>query len=559
MIGSRVNTATMAAAVYLLMAAPAVSRAQQATPGAYVDVSAVPAMVMPGQPVIISGSTGVYKNTNQASVGIRHESGSPATTLAAPVAAKGNFSLTFTDTKKPGKYTVTVTAPDGKGKGEAEFRVGSIAAIAGDVERVASELGKRIDKLIAVTKTAAVSLPPSGERDTVIKMIDDIEARRKTITLPPVVILGELRKIVPGPNVVNLPDQNIFGQLRDWVPEGEKAIDEIDKSGIVEKPAPICETINTALQGAKFASYAFAITGKLYTTLVNIGVDKGTPAVVNAIMGPGTAAAGVSSGLKMGAEVAKKEGTIFNAMIGLDTDLVEFLVDKVFERYCSRYQGPVNVTMAMVWKEGALPWMKYGVALNGLLRLRYPKEAPAGKPIYMTGEIEGNATNFSFWEDVTVAEPLPKSLLVIERRWLAPIPFVNSPASPVDFGQIARKVTPAYFDVPVIAEMTGDTIKMQFKPARSDFSAAVKNRLLFVVFGGLIPDFKVFSFPIEKAHWILSKGMEDPSILTVTREPSGGRVINLTKQTHKDSPSKEVNVDWTIKINATGEIEKPKK
>lgn len=53
--------------------------------------------------------------------------------------------------------------------------------------------------------------------------------------------------------------------------------------------------------------------------------------------------------------------------------------------------------------------------------------------------------------------------------------------------------------------------------------------------------------------------MEDPAILTVTGEPSGGRVINLTKQTHKDSPSKEINVDWTIKLNAKGEVEKPKK
>ena len=108
-------------------------------------------------------------------------------------------------------------------------------------------------------------------------------------------------------------------------------------------------------------------------------------------------------------------------------------------------------------------------------------------------------------------------------------------------------------------QITGDTIKLQFKPARRDFSEGVKNRLLFVVFGGLIPDFKVFSFPIEKAHWILSNGMEDPAVLTATREPSGGRVISLTKQTHKDSPLKDVNVDWTIKLNAKGEVETPKK
>lgn len=103
--------------------------------------------------------------------------------------------------------------------------------------------------------------------------------------------------------------------------------------------------------------------------------------------------------------------------------------------------------------------------------------------------------------------------------------------------------------------MTGDTIKMQFKEARHDFSDAVKNRLLFVVFGGLIPDFKVFTFPIQKAHWILSKGLEDPAILMVTKDSSGGRVVKMTKQLHKDSPDKSVNVDWTITIDAHGAVE----
>lgn len=104
--------------------------------------------------------------------------------------------------------------------------------------------------------------------------------------------------------------------------------------------------------------------------------------------------------------------------------------------------------------------------------------------------------------------------------------------------------------MPVIAEKTGDTITMQFKEARVDFSEAVKNRLLFVVFTGLIPDFKVFTFPIQKAFWILSKGMEDPCILKVTGDPSGAGLIKFDKQPHRDSPDKSVTVDWVIKIDA---------
>jgi hypothetical protein len=69
------------------------------------------------------------------------------------------------------------------------------------------------------------------------------------------------------------------------------------------------------------------------------------------------------------------------------------------------------------------------------------------------------------------------------------------------------------------------------------------------------PDFKVFTFPIQKAQWILSKGLENPAMLTVTKDASGGRAIKVTKQNHKDSPDKSVNVDWNITINAAGKAE----
>lgn len=46
---------------------------------------------------------------------------------------------------------------------------------------------------------------------------------------------------------------------------------------------------------------------------------------------------------------------------------------------------------------------------------------------------------------------------------------------------VARALTPAYFSVPVVAEMVGDTVRVQFKEAKVDFTEVVRNRLLFVV------------------------------------------------------------------------------
>jgi hypothetical protein len=543
-------------AVLLLIAAVTVRGAQQSTPGAHVEVAAKPTIAFPGQPVSISGSTGSYGKKNQATVTVRHESGAPAATLTATVSSDGKFTVNFTDTTKVGKYKVSVTAPDGTGKGQTEFRVDSVAVLAEEVERVATDLDKRTRQLLAYVRTTMASLPPSAERDAVRAKLDDIDQKMHTVDLPPVKILGILRRIVQGPTVVYLPDQQIFGELRDWVPQGEEAIDTIDRARIGEKPAPICETIHTALEGAKFAGYAFAVTDKLLITLAKVGMDKGIPAFAKHVMGEGSPepAYGLSSSLKTAAEKLKEEASIFELINTLILDTVELIVDKVFEHYCSEFKGPVSAKMTMEWREGIQPWLRYGVVLDGQFRLRYPKDAPTGKPVYMTGEFEGNATNFTFWEDVTVVQPLPKTLLVALRQWLPPTPFVNTTKSPIDFGQIARQVTPAYFDVPVVAEMTGDTIKMQFKDARHDFLDAVKNRLLFVVVG-IVPDFKVFSFPIQKAHWILSKGLDDPAILNVTAG-ADGHVIDVTKRTHKDSPNKSVLVDWVITIKAKGAVEK---
>ncbi len=526
------------------------AHAQGSTPGAHVDVTATPNVVLAGQPVAIGGSTGYSEKQHQVSVVVRHESGTPSATLTAAVQPSGRFDVTFADTRKPGKYLVTVTSPDGKGKGATSFRVDTIAGLAGDVETLSIEVDKRTKALVRFLKDTAVSLPASPEREKLIANATHLEEQAKAVHLPPVKILGALKKLVPQPNAAPPPDPSPLKELRDWVPQAEEVIDKIDKARIGEKPAPICETINTAIEGAKFASYAFSVTSSLLGTLVKIGTDKGISALVEKLGFEGTTGTGIAYEIKVGAEALKgpMEG-VTSALTSL-TDWVEAYTKSVFNRYCGSFDGPLAVSMTMVWNEAAVPWLKYGVRLEGRFRLRFPKDTAPGKPVYMTGELEGNATNFTFWEDVTVVDPLPKSILVLERRWLAPIPFKNSTASPLDFGMVARAATPAYFNVPVIAEMTGDTIKMQFKEARVDFTEAVNNRLLFVVMTPLMPDFKVFKFPIQKAYWILAKGFSDPCTLTVT-DSGGVKGIRLTKnKAHRETAGKGVLVDWVIDVDA---------
>lgn len=525
---------------------------QSRTPGAFVEVSVTPSIALIGQPVVISGETGYHEKTNTATIAIRHESGTPSTTLKAPVSAQGKFTITFTDTKKAGKYTVDVTAPDGKGKGAAAFTVAAIAGLAEEVEKAFLKLEDRGMRLLQAAREIAVSLPSSKERDDVINKIIEIENREREIDLPPVLILGELKKIQKQQNTINLDEVKIFGELQGWVEEAEETTAEIDRSGILNRSKDnVCETINTAIEGCKFAAFAFNVGKTGLETLRKCVIDKAIPSVVSAAVGDNALAVGISSGIK--AKVAELEGGAgaLGAIPGLILDVVEFFTKELLNRYCITYSGPFKAKMTMVWNEGSKPWMKYTIYLEGRITFRFQKENAPGQPIPMTGEVEGNAVKHEFWEDVFAVEPLPPSVVLLQRKWLEPPSFPAAVESPVDFGAIANMSTPASFNVPFGAQMDGDTITLAFKPARSDFSGVMAHRTLIVVFTGLMPDFTVFKVPIQPAYWILTKGFGDNFTVNVQKDAAGKRFVAKTFTAHRETSDKGVVVDWHISFDTS--------
>lgn len=525
---------------------------QTKTPGAFVEVSATPSVALIGQPVVIAGETGYHEKTKTATIAIRHESGTPSATLKAPVTPQGKFSITFTDTKKAGKYTVDVTSPDGKGKGAAAFKVAPIGGLAEEVEQAFLQLEDRGVRLLQVAREIAVALPSSKERDDVINKILEIENKERTINLPPVLILGELKKIQEQQNVVNLDEIKIFGELQEWIEEADETTDEIDRSGILKRSKDnVCETINTAIEGCKFAAFAFNVGKNGLDTLRKCMLDKGIPSIVNSAVGEGGLSLSISSGVKAGAAQMEGDFGVLTSIPGLVLDVVEFFTKELFNRYCVTYRGPFKAKMTMVWNEGSKPWMKYTVFLEGRISFRFQKQNAPGQPIPMTGEVEGNAVKHEFWENVFVVEPLPPTITLLAREWLAPPSFPVAVESPVDIGAIANMSTPASFNVPFGAQMDGDRITLAFKPARSDFSDVMAHRTLIVVFTGLMPDFTVFKVPIQPAFWILTKGFGDTFNVDVQKDATGNRFVAKTFTAHRETSDKGVVVDWQISFDTS--------
>lgn len=209
----------------------------------------------------------------------------------------------------------------------------------------------------------------------------------------------------------------------------------------------------------------------------------------------------------------------------------------------------MRVRMLMTWNEAGTPWMKYGVRLEGRLSLRYEKRVQPGKPLAVTGEFEGSATRFTFWENIFLVERLPRSITPLGRYWLAPPGVPAAVEWPVDFGSILRSITPYSFNIPVTGALVGEDLQLRIEPARLDFTSVVSNRMLLVVFNGLTPDFKTFTFPIEKAGWIVLKGFGDDVRLQVESGADGNRWITDQRSNHRESPGRGVVVDWDIRLD----------
>ena len=399
------------------------------------EVNVSPRTPLVGQPVTISGTTGFEQRANSVTIVVRQPGGKQSKPTAATVNAQGAFTFQFKDTKAVGQYTVEVTGPKGKGKGSAQFQVVSLPGLADQLDAAFRAIDKRADQLTGTAKQSAQSLPASPERDEFLKKIVAIESRAQTVNLPPVAIIGQLRRVVQGPQVVYLPDQVVIGKLQQSLEGMQDAVDQIDRAGVIGRRSDsICETINTAIEGAKFAGVAFNVAQTALATLQAVFIDKGIGSFVQQSMGEGADALAVSSGLKTAASGLTVELGALKSLPGLVLDFIEYGSKQVFNAHCVRIQGPMRVRMLMTWNEGVQPWLRYGVRLEGRLTLRYEKHAAPGGAQPVTGEFEGSATRFTFWENIFVVEPLPRGITPLGRHWLAPPGVPAAVEWPVDFG-----------------------------------------------------------------------------------------------------------------------------
>jgi hypothetical protein len=113
--------------------------------------------------------------------------------------------------------------------------------------------------------------------------------------------------------------------------------------------------------------------------------------------------------------------------------------------------------------------------------------------------------------------------------------------------------TPGYFRIPVEGEIIGEKVTLNILPALNDFSDAVKGRAFYVFFEPIvpIPYFSQIEFPIQKAHFILSRGMLEKSEYTIVANKAA-KVSEIKRPFTRNWKSEkgDIRITWNVDVQA---------
>ena len=434
--------------------------------------------------------------------------------------ADGNYFVDWIASEKTGDYTVTVIGSDKKSKQSETFTVAEIDLIFDDVwpEENIKQTKKALDNLEEIVDNVESEIS-TKEKATLEQKMDELRAKTADVLNlfkdlnkagKEISKLAKSGKKMSPTLAGNLSELN--QNLNEQAGQMKKIMEVAD-----HKPADntICEylvMVNEAC--AAFSTFTNVWSKSLGTVLKNITIDKGVPKTVE-VMGNNRLPSDVEF---MGKESSKIFATsLFDAesisskmgKAGFAGDLIQYASDVLLKAYCGIYKGNFTHDYTIQFRNNkGENWWAYGAEMKATFSLRYPKKN-AGDIIKMKGNLEGNATKFTFFQDIAKENDFHAvskgKIEVVPIKTYIPlaVSVATSERDIMGFGAIVRGlVTPAYFNIPIDAEydVNAKKIKIFVNNSITDFSDRVANLFVFYMVGqDLIPYPKAMTFPIHKA------------------------------------------------------------
>lgn len=520
------------------------------------------------------------------------------TELVVEVDRDGRFATSFTPTVT-GTHEVEATAPDRAIGGTAEFDVVEFEAEEqceaipqDEIEEVAAGLTEVICEATDALQERVGDLPSSPAKDELERRLKELAADGKDAVpcgeAPQWVTgyrhLERLRKNVPDIRPVIVPATR---QVQGWLrgarqarAEARRAIAQITRGNVV------CDQLDIIVNGLKFVDFYLGMLTAPADFLGDWAMENIPTKLVGMIP-----AVKQNAILKDSIELGWKGVTTYEpkleggrvkiSVTGHKRALAHkkmwnavavFAGNRAFEMFCQSFQGPIKGTMTAAFDEGHGVWWRYSIEITGQLVLRYPKGA-SGKVIALTGEFIGNAKSIESWDNAVpvlfpeLAQGTVFRTLRIEPIVLDTVPGVydknlglsdsedapdfNPVKSIIDQGGVITQLvmTPAFFRVPVRADLREDTLLLELKPAVVDFDdLRVKVVQIMLPVLTLWPEVISYALPYKGAHLIMTRAMNGGPVTFEVERTGGimkfGRVFTRTKQTA------ETSADYTLSVTA---------
>lgn len=515
----------------------------------------------------ISGQSIMYKDYKQVEIKVTGPSITDVRNIT--LNSEGKYIVDWIASEKTGDYTVTVTGSDKKSKQSEGFTVEEIEKLFDDVwpEENIKQTKKALDNLEAAVDKVETEIS-TKEKATLEQKMDELRAK----TAEALDLFNELN--VAGKEISKLAKSGkkmtptLAANLSDLNRNLNEQADQMKKISEVADHEPadntICEylvMVNEAC--AAFSTFTNLWSKSLGTILKNITIDKGVPKTVevmnNSRLPPHVEFMGKESSKIFATSLFDAESlTSKMGKAGIAGDLIQYVSDVLLKTYCGTYKGIFthNYTIEFRNNKGE-NWWAYGAEMRATFSLRYPKKN-SGDIIKMKGNIEGNATKFTFFQDVAKENDFHAvskgKLVVVPIKTFTPlaVSVATSERDIMGFGAIARGLaTPAYFNITLDAEYNVDAkkIKIFVNNSIADFSDMVANQFIFFMIGqDMIPYPKTMSFPIHKAKTTINGIFISFKEFDVEKDSKGNESFTGKGNRHiGDKTSiRETNLNFTL-------------
>ena len=477
----------------------------------FIDVTADPTPVWVHTNVRLTGQT--MGGEGATTVGIvvtmpQIVDDKPAETrnLEAEVDSQGNYSVLFEETVMPGTYTVDVTAPDKRGTAKTEFMVIEPA----DTEEVVDVIEETARLAVEHADNVATqieNLPDSPAKDEMKQKLAEARAKLSDVVVraheirDAMIALLELSAEHPE---MAKPRQRVLESFNRLKQQAQRSKEELER---LRRKVATCDSLEVVIEGLKWTSTMLDFfAGTVKDVALNFGKE-----LLGFYASKAATAVGAPDALNFGAtEAAKNIDSILQksasipTAVGVFTDLAVFASQKLMEKYCQVFSGPLKAHMKAEFYTGSIMWWSYEMDLTAVITLHYPKDAGAGS-IPVRGRIEGHGHGFKMWENaLTNLYPELMASAVQTKRIIPPIdagPGINEKVG--SLGSVAATVLPNSFFIAVEGTVDGDTLTVKLGPARTDMTP--KATILAMILSPLVtfPVWTSYSLPYKDAHFVL--------------------------------------------------------